>query len=403
MAEAQIKRVNFFDGQFLKQGEFLGLENYHRHMRRRLLHMLFDQSGVVQLSAADLRVVVTDAAQKLITVNAGTAISKRDGDIVEAKEVVLRENLPIDLDTVVPPLVPGDMALVTIHYAEQSTDPSSEGGVLGDTRVTEQAVVTVHRNALPTPPNAPNGEPYIRLGDVNFQFMTVPDETNRREAHIRSALLGVTPGPGPSPTISAIAPATGDTGTTVNAHVTGTNLNGASAISFPGAPGILMVGSLTAVTTTGFDVQLSIGAVIPGTYQFNVTLPGGAVNSSAITFTVSVVVTVATVIPTAVNIQTTAPAGLLTVRGTNIRDAALATGAAATGTVVRLVRASDVTQVIATCTNPIVLPNVGANQAIQVTLPLAADFSAQVTPARVRVEFGGGTGTGTQNITLNYV
>ena len=107
MTEAAIKRVNFFDGQFLKQGEFLGLENYHRHMRRRLLHMLFDQSGVVQLNTTDLKVLIADAAQKLITVKAGLAIGKRD-DLVEAKEIVLREDQLIDLDGVIPSLQNGD-------------------------------------------------------------------------------------------------------------------------------------------------------------------------------------------------------------------------------------------------------------------------------------------------------
>ncbi len=404
MAEDVIKRTNFFDGQFLKQGDFLGLESYHRHMRRRLLHMLFDQTGVVQLNSTDLRVVISDAAQKIITVNAGTALSKRDGDIVEAKEVVLRENRVIDLDTVVPALVNGDQAVVTVHYAEQPTDSSSEGGVAGFTRVTEEAVVTVHKNALPAT-TAPNGEPYIRLGDVNYQFMTAPDETARREARLRPGLIGGIVGPGPTPVITAISPASGNTGAVnLAVHVTGVNLAGATGITFPAASGIAQVGALSAVTTTGFDAVLNIAAGgTPAAYQFIVALPGGVnVSSNAVQFTVGVQVTVTGVAPTIISIQNAAPSGTLTVTGQNLHAAGLAPGAPAVGTVVRLVRQSDPTQVLATC-GPAEVVNVGGgNQRIRCPLPLAAGFAVQTSPARVRVEFGGGSGLGAQNLTLNF-
>jgi hypothetical protein len=174
-------------------------------------------------------------------------------------------------------------------------------------------------------------------------------------------------------------------------------------MSFPGASGITVLGPLSSVTATGFDAALSIaGSGTPGAYAFTVTTPAGSVTSGAVTFTVTLSVAVTNINPTTATIQPTAPAGALTVRGTNIRDAALAPGAAATGTVVRLLRQSDLTQVLATCTNPIVMPNVGANQTISVTLPLAADFPVQTSPARVQVQFGGGSGIGTQNLTLNF-
>ena len=37
MKEIDIKRVNFFDGQYLQKEEFIDLSNYIVHMRRRLL------------------------------------------------------------------------------------------------------------------------------------------------------------------------------------------------------------------------------------------------------------------------------------------------------------------------------------------------------------------------------
>lgn len=188
MAEAVIKRTNFFDGQFLRQGEFLEMEGYHRHMRRRLQYLLFDRSGVIQRTPLDLTLEVVNPgnpASKLIRVKAGTALGKRE-DHFEGKEIVLRNDDTIDLNAQTPAFVAGDTAVVTIHYAEVQTDPSSEGGVTGNTRVTEQAVLTAHRNALPGL-NAPNGEPYVRLGNVAYNDLALSPP--RDVAYLQASLL----------------------------------------------------------------------------------------------------------------------------------------------------------------------------------------------------------------------
>ena len=52
--EGQIKRGTYFDGQFLQQAEFNDEGDYHRHMRRRINYTLFDQSGVLELTPADI-------------------------------------------------------------------------------------------------------------------------------------------------------------------------------------------------------------------------------------------------------------------------------------------------------------------------------------------------------------
>ena len=41
MAEKEIKRMDWFDGLFLKEGEFKDLDYYHLHMRRRINYILF--------------------------------------------------------------------------------------------------------------------------------------------------------------------------------------------------------------------------------------------------------------------------------------------------------------------------------------------------------------------------
>ena len=93
-AEVEIKRTNFFDGQFLKEGEFKDLDLYHMHMRRRWAFVMFNQSGVVQAGASDLLVEVPNVANKELRVRAGMAIGKRP-DLAEAKEVILRLDSPL--------------------------------------------------------------------------------------------------------------------------------------------------------------------------------------------------------------------------------------------------------------------------------------------------------------------
>jgi hypothetical protein len=188
MAEVEIKRTNFFDGQFLKQGEFLDMDGYHAHMRRRLNFALFDRSGVLQITPTDLAVEVVNAAAKLIRVRAGAAIGMRP-DLMEGKEIVLRIDQNIDLNTV-PGVAAGDTLIVTIHYDEVFTDPSSLGGVTGDTRVKELAPITIHRNSLPGV-NAANGEPFVRLGNVVFNSMAV--QPPRDVAFLKTALFATAP------------------------------------------------------------------------------------------------------------------------------------------------------------------------------------------------------------------
>src|SRR4051794_19707204 len=94
MAEIDIKRTNFFDGQFLKEAEFLDLDAYHLHMRRRWAFVLFNQSGVVQATPTDLALEVPNPAVKQFRVRAGMAIGKRP-DLIEAKEIVLSQDTPL--------------------------------------------------------------------------------------------------------------------------------------------------------------------------------------------------------------------------------------------------------------------------------------------------------------------
>jgi len=187
MAENEIKRVNFFDGQFLKQGEFLDLDAYHLHMRRRWAFVMFDRSGVVQANPTELtieRVDPNDANNKNIRIKAGMAIGKQD-DQAEAKEIVLRQDQLIDLSAQLPGALPTDIAIITVHYEEEPVaNPPSEGDVSGNTRIMEHARITVHKNQL----SAPGTEPFVRLGEVTFGTMAL-DNSQRQTAFLRASLF----------------------------------------------------------------------------------------------------------------------------------------------------------------------------------------------------------------------
>ena len=284
MPEVEIKRTNFFDGQFLKEGEFKDMDLYHVHMRRRWAFVMFNQSGVVQAGASDLTVHVPNPANKILLVRAGMAIGKNPND-VEAKEVVLRNDTPpIDLTAtsveVPTPITAGQTGFVTVHYLEQPVpNPPSEGDVAGNTRVLEHARITVH-NAVP-PPSAPNGEPYIRLGDVTFNSMAV-STANRQQAFFNAALLATPPQITVSP---GTVPATGTAVLTVTSSG-GLNLSGATNASVVIAPNTGITHAVSGQTATSLTLTLTLSGA--GTGLHNITITTNATAST--TFSVAAVI-----------------------------------------------------------------------------------------------------------------
>jgi len=192
MKEIDIKRVNFFDGQYLQKEEFIDLSNYIVHMRRRLLFVMFRKSGVIQAEDDDLKVVVPDASQKKFHVTVGMAVGCVP-DAAEAREIVLREDSPtIDLNAQATSFQAGDKVIVTVRYQEQLVnDPPSEGDIPSPTRILEKAVIEVHRNAPPA--TATDADPYVILGEIDFATMAATI-AQRQVAGIQTALFASVPG-----------------------------------------------------------------------------------------------------------------------------------------------------------------------------------------------------------------
>jgi hypothetical protein len=153
-----IKRMHYFDQQFLVDSDFTDEQSYHVAMRRRI-NKAFHSFGITD----GLQVVRTGSRQ--VTVKAGGAID-RDG-----REVLLDGDTLLDLNNTTE--FPADATVfVTIAYTEAQSDPSTAAGVPGNTRVTESALVSA---ATTTP--ATDGS-VIRLARFTLAGDVVPGNLN---------------------------------------------------------------------------------------------------------------------------------------------------------------------------------------------------------------------------------
>jgi hypothetical protein len=380
MAEKEIKRMNFFDGQFLKEGEFKDLDYYHLHMRRRINYILFEDPGVISVNPDDLTFINIDSTNKSFQVKAGMAISRNPNDM-EAKEIILREDWPtIKLSD---EGISSAKAFVTIHYDEESVkDPPSEGDVDKHTRVKEKGVIEVHASK-PTGP-ADNGEEYILLGALDFASVSpspegYADYSERQKARIRSSLLG---GIGPQiPTISAISVNSGSQGSTFDAEISGTNLDGATSVTFSGTGVTAVIKPGGTSTTLPIAVTITSSATA-GPRTFTVTTPAGEASSTGVP-AAAFQVTVPALVPV---VKSFAPAKqrpgyTIDIRGSNIRRDGIGAGNPANGTTIRFVDPGDDSNSAAGL-SPTVLADVSASagpQVVRVTIPLQGSLPKKVT------------------------
>src|SRR5271167_4174278 len=125
-------RPNYFDRQFLRAADFEDEQSYHIDRRRRH-NRLLHTPGV----AEGLNVTGTPGAN-FVTVSAGTAYGAL------GEEIVLAASQQVSISSVA-----GTTALIAIAYGEQPTDPSTDPGVTGMTRISENPVLSA--TAPPAP------------------------------------------------------------------------------------------------------------------------------------------------------------------------------------------------------------------------------------------------------------
>jgi hypothetical protein len=127
-----VRRLNYFTNQFLRAADFQAEQDYHVQQRRRHNQMLHTWGIATGLG------VEPKLNAQAVTVNAGTAI---DGD---GREIVLIK--PQDIDLPAPP--DAVKLFVTIAYAEEPANQSTDAGITGHTRWLEKPVIA----ASPSPP-----------------------------------------------------------------------------------------------------------------------------------------------------------------------------------------------------------------------------------------------------------
>lgn len=165
-----VKRLHYFDKQFLREQDFIDEQNYQIQRHRdhnRLLHT----PGIAQ----GLEIPDPPAGSTRVTVNAGIAYDK------QGRQIVLANNQEINLES----FAADQSIYLAIAYAEKETDPSSEAGVTGNTRWTEEplleALLPTESDQFPEDP-----EEKIILGKANRsgnQIGTI-DRTERRIAGV---------------------------------------------------------------------------------------------------------------------------------------------------------------------------------------------------------------------------
>jgi hypothetical protein len=174
-----IKRMNYFDRQFLRAADFRVEQSYHldRHRRHnRLLHT----PGLG--GPNDLR-VTGKIGQAHVTVSGGTAIDDEGREIV-----VPASQPPVPLS----PIPEAGTYAMYVELIEKPTDPSTDPGIDGLTRMTEEPDFKFKR--LTTDPPDPAEIPKLFLAaitvDAEKNLTKIPDVSMRKRAGTVAGFTG---------------------------------------------------------------------------------------------------------------------------------------------------------------------------------------------------------------------
>lgn len=168
----EVKRLHYFNGQFLREPDFTAEQAYHTHHQRdhaRLLHT----PGI----AEGLEIPDPPSGATAVTVNAGAAYDD------QGRRIVLAANKPVELVD----LPAGQAVYVTIAYGETQTDPTDETGIPAKTRWTEGPLI---ETSISQPANP--GEKLVLARIVRGgTLVSSVDRTARRVAGVKGGDLDV--------------------------------------------------------------------------------------------------------------------------------------------------------------------------------------------------------------------
>jgi hypothetical protein len=132
---ADIKRLHYFNHQFLVEADFSDEQQYHLAMRRR------HNASLHGYGVAD-GLAVSRSGDREITVQPGMAIDR------EGRELILLDSRTISLNDAAA-FPAGATVHITIAYHEEESDPSTATGVTGHTRTSEKPEVRAVTAAPP--------------------------------------------------------------------------------------------------------------------------------------------------------------------------------------------------------------------------------------------------------------
>jgi hypothetical protein len=156
------QRLNYFDRQFLRAADFQ-LEQAYDLDRRRRHNRLLHAPGI-----AEGLMVSGNVGDTFVTVSAGTAYDAL------GQEIVLAASEQVDVSTIA-----GATAYITIAYGEQASDPSTDPGVTGDTRILEQPSLAASAT-MPANPNLVL--PLASVALASGKVSGAPNNTVRHQA-----------------------------------------------------------------------------------------------------------------------------------------------------------------------------------------------------------------------------
>ncbi len=132
------KRMNYFDRQFLRAQDFVDEQDYHLDRRcrhNRLLHTYGIAEGLIVTASPE------PGEEKMVLVSPGTAYDPQGSEIIltvtppaTARKVDLSE---VEVDPG-PPISYSSPLYLTIAYGEKNSDPSTDSGIEGFTRIQEK-------------------------------------------------------------------------------------------------------------------------------------------------------------------------------------------------------------------------------------------------------------------------
>jgi hypothetical protein len=163
-----IKRVNYYEHEFLHASDFIAEQDYHRGMRHRH-NRLLHTPGI-----GDGLDVTFQSGSTKVTIGSGTGVDDLGQEIV----IPDGETRTYELSSAKAPAGQTAVVYLTIAYDDKPDDPTTEAGGAGNTRVSEDPAIT----HLANPPQNPTRRLLLAKVTMSDSAVQSVDKTGRLTA-----------------------------------------------------------------------------------------------------------------------------------------------------------------------------------------------------------------------------